>query len=203
VKTIQRLQRFATALLILVIAGVGSAAGQISGKYVFDSSGSCLVAAAGFDSSFQPLGTPIFLDTFSSAGLRTFNAAGTGTVESVVRSVSTPVPPGTFTNTSSSASASNVSYQFTYTVAASGIISLTLVPGSYTQTFVTGPRAGQTASLDILEWTNTTLPPPPRARTARAPPRQGLMARAPPRLGRMARAPPRLGLTAGTRRWPP
>jgi hypothetical protein len=60
-----------------------------------------------------------------------------------------PVPPGTFTSTSSSASSSTTTYKFNYTISG-GIISTTLVSGSFLETLLSGPRTGQTVTLDVL-----------------------------------------------------
>jgi len=135
---------------VTLVAAIGPVAAQISGTYAFSGTGSCVIASAGFNSAFQPVNPPVFYDSFSVAGFRTFNSNGTGSVQAIVRSSTSPVPPGSFAASSSSASASDVTYEFTYTITPPGIISLHLVPGTYLQTFSTGPRAGQTASLNLL-----------------------------------------------------
>ncbi|MBV8738267.1 MAG: hypothetical protein JO007_13620 [Alphaproteobacteria bacterium] len=97
------------------------------------------------------MSAPSFLTASSSAGFRVFNANGTGTVTGIGTSTTAPVPPGSsFTAQSSSASAFDFRYSFTYTVASNGIIASTLVPGSYLETFTTGPRTGQTVTQDVL-----------------------------------------------------
>jgi hypothetical protein len=55
------------------------------------------------------------------------------------------MPPGTFVSTNSSAGSSKVTYKFNYTISG-GIISTTLVSGSFLQAHSSGPRAGQTAT---------------------------------------------------------
>ncbi len=85
-----------------------------------------------------------------AAGYSVFSAGGTGTVTGIFTSSFAPVPPGTFIAQDSSASAGDFQYSFTYKVAASGIIAFTLVPGSYLETYKTGPFAGQTATQDVL-----------------------------------------------------
>jgi len=144
--------RILLAIAPMVLSVSYSASAQVSGIYVFNGSGSCLIAQAGFNSAFQPLGTPVFLDTFNTAGVRVFNNDGTGRVQALGVSTVVPVPPGTsFTAQSSSASAFNLSYSFTYTIGSDRVIQLHLVPGSYSETFNTGPRIGQTATQNILD----------------------------------------------------
>src|SRR5205823_13772978 len=65
-------------------------------------------------------------------------------------STTQPVPPGTFSAASSSASSWTFQRQFTYTIDSSKIITTKLTPGSALQTFLSGPRAGQTATQDVL-----------------------------------------------------
>jgi len=142
----------AIALAALLIAGTGPALAQgISGTFVFTGSGSCIlvVPPATFDSSFRPTAGPVFFNGHNLLGYRVFNADGTGS-EVILLGVSTsvPAPPGTFTSENSSASSWKVQLQFTYTVSG-GIITTTLKPNTYLQTFLSGPRAGQTATQDI------------------------------------------------------
>jgi hypothetical protein len=142
------------ALAGLLIAGAGPAMAQgISGTFAFTASGSCIEvdAPATFNSSFQPTAGPVFFDSFNSLGYRVFNTDGTGSQVTLL-GVSTfvPVPPGTtFTPASSSASSWKIQSQFTYTMSG-GIVTITLTPNSYLQTFLSGPRAGQTATQDVL-----------------------------------------------------
>jgi hypothetical protein len=141
----------ALAVLVLAFACARPAAAQITGTFVFSSKINCLVTESGFNSSFEPVSAPSFMSASSSAGYRVFNAGGTGTVTGISTGYSAPVPPGsTFTAQDSSASAADFQYSFTYTVNGSGIIASTLVPGSYLETYTTGPRAGQTVTQDVL-----------------------------------------------------
>jgi hypothetical protein len=144
----------AIAFAVLLTAGAGPAVAQgISGTFAFTGSGSCIqvVPPATFDSSFRPTAAPVFFDSFNNLGYRVFNVDGTGSLV-VLLGVSTfvPVPPGTFTPGASDASSWEVQFQFTYTVS-NKIITMTLKPGSYLQTYLSGPRAGQTATQDILD----------------------------------------------------
>jgi hypothetical protein len=93
---------------------------------------------------------PVLVYATAAAGYSVFSAGGTGTVTGIFTSTFAPVPPGSFTAQDSSASTGDFQYSFTYTVAASGIIAFTLVPGSYLETYKTGPFAGQTATQNVL-----------------------------------------------------
>jgi hypothetical protein len=145
----------AIAVAVLLIAGIGPARAQgISGLFGFTGSGSCIQVTppATFDSSFRPTAGPVFVSNFHFMGYRQFNANGTGaSVTLLGAGNSEPVPPGTFTAANSSASTWTNQFQFTYTVdPSSKIITTTLTPGTYQQTFQSGPRAGQTVTQDVL-----------------------------------------------------
>ncbi len=90
--------------------------------------------------------------SFSVEGIRTFNGNGTGTVKGTAVGISvrpTPGPNG-FPHFPPSAGSADFSFNFTYTVDGNGGWTSTMVPGSYTETFVTGPRTGQTATVDAI-----------------------------------------------------
>jgi hypothetical protein len=130
----------------------GSASAQITGTFAFTSSVDCItiVPPATFNNLFEPTAGPVFRNTSSNLGIVTFHANGTGNVQILLGvGTFTPVPPGTFSSTNSSASSWKSAHQFTYTISG-GIILTTLVNGSYTQTFQSGPRTGQTATQDSL-----------------------------------------------------
>ena len=48
------------------------------------------------------------------------------------------------------ASSADFSFNFTYVVNSDGSWTSTMVPGSYTETHVTGPRTGQTSTVDAI-----------------------------------------------------
>jgi hypothetical protein len=130
--------------LLLVIAGVttgGSAfaadPSHLQGTYAFTGMSACIEdsASLGYNPDFTPKGPASFFD-FTATGTRTFNANGTGTVNGT--SVSMAAPPN------ASGSSATFTFQFTYTVAPGGVLSLTMVPGTFSGTVLTGPRAGQT-----------------------------------------------------------
>jgi hypothetical protein len=90
--------------------------------------------------------------SFSVEGIRTFNGNGTGTVKGTAVGITvrpTPGPNG-FPHFPPAAGSADFSFSFTYTVDGNGGWTATMVPGSYTETFITGPRAGQTATVDAI-----------------------------------------------------
>jgi len=90
--------------------------------------------------------------SFSVEGIRTFHGNGTGTVKGTAVGVTnrpTPGPNG-FPHFPPAASSADFSFNFTYVVHADGSWTATMVPGSFTETFTTGPRTGQTATVDAI-----------------------------------------------------
>jgi hypothetical protein len=117
------------------------------------------LANSGFNANLQPndFANPgdspsaSFNHSFSVEGVRTFKVDGTGTVTGTAVGVDnrpTPGPNG-FPHFPPSASTANFSYSFTYTVS-DGEWTSTMVPGSYTETFTSGPRNGQTGTVDAI-----------------------------------------------------
>jgi len=130
--------------LLLVIVGFAASGSALAadpshlhGTYAFTGTSACIQdsASLGFNTDFTPKGPAIFFE-FTATGTRTFKDDGTGTVTAT--SVSVGAPPNAF------ASSANFTFQFTYTINSSGMLSLTLVPGSFSGQELTGPRAGQT-----------------------------------------------------------
>jgi hypothetical protein len=131
-------------LLLLVVAGTTASAAafaddhaRLHGTYAVTGASSCIQTSAsiGFNSNFTPNGASGFFSPTDEA-VRVFHADGTGMVSG--RSISIAAPPF------AGASSGDFSYQFTYTIGPDGKLSLTLVPGTYKETILTGPRAGQT-----------------------------------------------------------
>jgi len=170
----------AFAISGLVLAGVGSAAAapNIKGSYGFTGTAACLVAPghvgdpnvpppltnptpgvalpnSGFNANLQPIdfpGSASFTRSFSVAGFLTFNGNGTGTVKgTVVGTTHRPTPaPNGFPHFPPSAGGADFTFNFTYVVNADGSWTATMVPGSYSETFTSGPRTGQTATVDAI-----------------------------------------------------
>lgn len=90
--------------------------------------------------------------TFAVEGIRTFNGDGTGIVRAtVIYSVGRPTPgPGGYPHFPPSAASADFSFSFTYTVNPDGSWTSAMVPGSYNQIELTGPRAGQTSTVDAI-----------------------------------------------------
>jgi hypothetical protein len=138
---------------------------SLTGAYGFTGSAACLVAPgsgtsqtgpypnAGFNSSFQPLNpATAFSNSFSAEGIRTFNGKGGGTVKGTTVSIApppTPSGPG-LPSFPPDAGSDSFSYDFTYTVNADGSWTSAMVAGSFSGKFLTGPRTGQTYSIDQI-----------------------------------------------------
>jgi hypothetical protein len=152
---------------------------NLKGSYGFTGTAACLVAP-GHDpnnttnltpgvalpnSGFQPNLRPkdavaggsqnSFTRSFSVEGIRTFNGDGTGTVKGTAVGIDgRPTPgPGGFPSFPPSAGSGDFQFSFTYTVDGNGGWTATMVPGSYTETFTSGPRATptqQTATVDAI-----------------------------------------------------
>jgi hypothetical protein len=96
--------------------------------------------------------TDAFSTSFSVEGIRTSKDHGTGSVKGTSVGITvrpTPGPTG-YPSFPPSADVENFTYDFKYTLNGDGSWSTTMVPGSYTGTFVSGPRTGQTVKIDAL-----------------------------------------------------
>jgi hypothetical protein len=143
---------------------------QLKGDYGFTGTAACLVAPGSSPSATNPTpGTPLlnsgfdpitlhpvdgksFSRSFAVEGIRTFNGNGTGTVKGTEVGISvppTPQSPG-YPAFGPSAESGKFSFNFTYTVNGDGSWSSAMVPGSYSETFLTGGRAGQTDTVDAI-----------------------------------------------------
>jgi hypothetical protein len=116
------------------------------------------LANSGFQADLRPNdavpGSTTVAFSHSSAveGIRTFNGDGTGSVAGTSLGITirpTPGPNG-YPHFPPSAGSTKFTYQFTYTVNGDGSWTANMVPGSYLQTFMTGPRTGQTATIDAI-----------------------------------------------------
>jgi hypothetical protein len=152
---------------------------RLKGSYGFTGNATCLVApgyagnpsgppipnptpgVAFPNSGFQPDLRPndvltgvngSFSYSFGVEGIRTFDGHGAGTVKGTAVSVTVrPTPgPGGYPHFPPAASSADFSFSFTYTVNPDGSWSAAMVPGSYAETFLTGPRTGQTATVDAI-----------------------------------------------------
>jgi hypothetical protein len=157
---------------------------KLKGDYAFTGSSACLVAPGSVpgatplnnptpgialpNSGFQPdlrpndAGPSSVAFTYSNAveGVRTFNGDGTGSVRGTSTGITTrPTPgPNGFPHFPAGAGVSVFSYNFTYAANGDGSWTATMVPGSYEETFVAGPRSAQnpqnhsnqTATIDAI-----------------------------------------------------
>src|SRR5579862_2220014 len=103
---------------------------QLKGAYGFTGTAACLVALHGFTTDLRPVDGAFFSRSFGVEGIRTFNGDGTGTVKGTVVGIVVPPALGT------SAGSASFSFSFTYTVDGAGGWTSTMVPGSYTETFL-------------------------------------------------------------------
>jgi hypothetical protein len=96
-------------------------------------------------------------------GIRTFNGDGTGTVVGTSVGITvrpTPGPSPAIPSFPPSAGSSKFSYKFTYTVNGDGSWTAMMVPGSYTETFVTGPRSTQNPANSVDQTATVDAIPP-------------------------------------------
>jgi hypothetical protein len=153
----------------------GTAACLVAPGHSGDPAGSSLpnpspfmaLANSGFQPDFRPNDslpgagpTAAFSHSFAVEGIRTFNGDGTGTVKgTAVGTTVRPTPgPGGYPHFPPSAGSSNFSFSFTYTVNADGSWTSAMVPGSFSETYVTGPRShfnpanstDQTSTVDAI-----------------------------------------------------
>jgi hypothetical protein len=141
---------------------------NLKGAYGFTGTGACLVAPgsasvgpapgntvplpnSGFNANLSPNDDKAFSHSDSVEGIRTFNGDRTGTVKGTSVGITVPpTPQGGYPSFRPSAHSSSFSYSFTYTVDGEGGWTAAMVPGTYTETFLTGARAGQTATIDAI-----------------------------------------------------
>jgi hypothetical protein len=153
---------------------------KLRGSYGFTGTAACLVApghvgdpngppltnptpgVALANSGFQPdlrpndavPGSPTasFSGSYAVEGIRKFNGDGTGTVKGTSVGITVrPTPgPGGFPRFPPAAGSSDFSFSFTYTVSEDGTWTAAMVPGSYTENILTGPRAGETSTIDAI-----------------------------------------------------
>jgi len=145
---------------------------KLKGEYAFTGTASCLFAPgsdpgpvnptpgvalpnSGFNAKLQPLvNATAFSGSNSVEGIRIFNADGTGTLTgTAVFTTERPTPgPTGYPSFPSSAGSNTFSASFKYTVNSDDTFDVELV-GPLTGTHLTGPRAGQTFSIDTIPLT--------------------------------------------------
>jgi hypothetical protein len=170
---------FAFAVSTAAVTWAGSAAAdspRLKGSYGFTGSAACIAAQghvgdpnnppqlvnptpgvalpnSGFNSNLQVKDVAgAYSRSFAVEGVRTFNGNGTGTVKGTTVGVTdkpTPGPNG-FPHFPPSAGGGDFSFSFTYVVNPDGTWTSTMVPNSYSESFSSGPRTGQTAIVDAI-----------------------------------------------------
>jgi hypothetical protein len=158
--------------VILVWAATAAAdSPKLKGAYGFTGSGVCLVAPgscptcstnptpgtpldnSGFDANLRPIiHDTSFSHPFAVEGIRTFNGDGTGTVKGTSWGITVrpTLGPDGYPAFPPSAESHTFSYSFTYTVDGDGSWSSIMVPDTFTATYSSGPRNGQTFTVDAI-----------------------------------------------------
>ncbi len=140
-----------TAIALFAAAATASAEisrwlNTIQGKYAVTGSNACLIAPGGFDSSLQPKQIPDVPLSFQSAqtweGVYTFKHNGTGAMDVIAHDIGGPTGGG---------GSLSIHWDFNYTVNHSGLITFTLVKGSYIGEWLTGAQAGNSAYLGVKD----------------------------------------------------
>jgi len=169
-----------TALTLFSAAEAAADGPKLRGSYGFTGTAACLVAPghagdpngaplnnptpgtalpnSGFQANLRPndavpgSSTSAYTHSFSVEGVRTFNGDGTGTVKgTAVGLTGRPTPgPGGFPHFPPAAGSADFKFSFTYTVDPDGTWTATMSPGSYIENILTGPRAGQTKTVDAV-----------------------------------------------------
>jgi hypothetical protein len=169
-----------TALALSSITDAAADAPRLKGSYGFTGSAVCLVAPgyagvpnggpplpnptpgvalpnSGFQANLRPTDalsgiTESYTYSFSVIGVRTFDGNGNGTVKGTAFSITgRPTPgPGGFPHFPPSAGTADFSFSVTYVVNNDGSWTSSMVPGSFTETHLTGPRAGETSTVDAI-----------------------------------------------------
>lgn len=132
--------------ILLVASTAASAAlagdhARLRGTYAVTGDSFCIrdSASLGFDPTFTAKG-PVKRFSYTVQGVTVFHPDGTGTASS--RAYSVDIGGG---------ETSESSYQFTYTIGPDGKLSIKAVPGTFSDTILTGPIAGLTQVVDVAD----------------------------------------------------
>jgi hypothetical protein len=169
-----------TALALTWAAAAAADSPRLKGSYGFTGTAECLVAPGHFgDPNGAPLNNPSpgvalanagfqpnlrpndavpgsssqsYGRSFAVEGIRKFNGDGTGTVKGTVVGVTNrPTPgPGGYPHFPPAAGSADFSFDFTYTVNPDGTWTSAMSPGSYIENHLTGPRTGQSSTVDAI-----------------------------------------------------
>ena len=131
------------ALAVFMVVATASARGlhpihnAIKGQYAATGSSQCTTAVEGFDENLTPNGDYWSVGMGTIIAIYTFNLDGSGSMEGINRIMSlpggfTPTPDGPVPNVKPMGVVINpASYEFTYTVTDEGLITFTVVPGTF------------------------------------------------------------------------
>jgi hypothetical protein len=134
---------------ILLVAGTTASTAafahdhaRLRGTYAFTGTSLCIrdPASLGFNPNFTPKGGPLKLFSYTVEGVAVFHADGTGT--SSLRAYSVDTGGG---------ETSDSSYQFTHTISPDDKLSVKAIPGTFSDTILTGPIAGLTQVAEVAD----------------------------------------------------
>jgi hypothetical protein len=154
-KTMKHIFLYAYAISAMLLMGPATASAdpslneRLKGRYAVTGEEGCLISLDGFNAGQQAVSGRVYTRSGSILGVRTYNGNGTGKVEAT--SVSISMPSSTFAFPAD-ASSSKFSFSFTYDVQPNGTFTTDMVPGSFSGTILTGPRAGQTYTIDKISF---------------------------------------------------
>jgi len=132
-----------SAAALTYAANAAADSPRLKGEYGYTGSATCLLAPFGFNSSFEVVDGNSRSSSSNVEGIRTFDGDGTGTDKSTTLTLTVPPTPGFQPSAGSSTSSSS----FTYTVSEDGGWTAHVVPGTNHGLVLTGPRAGQTFTV--------------------------------------------------------
>jgi len=132
-----------TVMALFIMAGLASAGSSghhaIRGQYAYTGETTCLVSPSGFNTNLQPNAGWGIIQTYSREGKVTFELNGTGSADLFSRVVALPYTIPNVGSFPPSAGTQEVTYDFTYTLTNDGTITITVVPGTFISTWITGP----------------------------------------------------------------
>ncbi len=153
---------FMIPALMLLAASTASAFvfhhwGGIQGTYAMTATGNCLWAPEGFNPKF--FSANAYSSHFVAQGIWIFEANGTGKAEVTQFGISAPPIVGAPTTTAGGAASVKYSFDFQYAMTYDGKINVW--PENLTATFLTGPKAGITYTVEPAAPIGSTVNPDP------------------------------------------
>lgn len=136
-----------SAVVLTWSATAMAAPPQLKGQYAYSGTVDCLFSNTPFNLNLTPTG-PVESTTSSVVGIETFNGDGTGKM--TARNVAFNPPPPATGLPQISANSSDATANITYSFDNDGGLTTDIVPGTFLATFLTGPGAGSTFTVDKL-----------------------------------------------------